>query len=226
MTFLELVQWVSQEAQIPGNGPSAVTGQQGESRNLVNWVKAAWNEIETRHQTWFWRRKQFSFPTVADKVAYTVADIGLTADFSAWAPSSFRIKTTALPGNDALPLPPWTYEDWERYYLIASQAPGRPVVYSQRPNDQAIVLGPTPFSDQFTVAGWYYTIPQPLVNATDVPRMPAEFHTLIGYLALKKYARAEAAGEIYEDASKMVTSMMRRLENHQLPAIGLPDSLA
>lgn len=226
MNFLQLVQRLSQEAQIPGNGPSAVVGQTGENRNLVNWIKTSWQEIETAHKEWKWRQKEFSFETQTGVAAYTPAMIGIDSDFSSWNITRMRLFTTTMPGSDALPVPPWTYDDYERYYRIASQAPGRPVIFAERPNDQALVLGPTPRTAEYTMAGWYYTAPQELVLPTDVPRMPAEFHMLIVYDALLKYAGREAAGEIYEDARRQRRQLMTRLEDHQLPAFGMPDSLA
>lgn len=224
MNFLQLVQKLSQECQIPGNGPTSVANQTGESRNLVNWTRDAWEEIQTLHQEWKFRQKEFNFVTQANKAFYSPTEVGIAADFSSWDPSLMCLYTTAQ-GSDITELPPVSHQQYERYYKIATQAPGRPVCHAVRP-DMSLALGPKPNNANFTISGWYRATPQILTEAEDVPNMPEEFHKIIVYYAMINYAVAEAAGEIYDGASRNYKKLITRLELHQLPVIDMPDTLA
>ena len=46
MTFLELCRRLAREVDASGSGPSAVTGQTGENRRIVDWVASAWQDIQ------------------------------------------------------------------------------------------------------------------------------------------------------------------------------------
>ena len=47
MNFLEIAKRVRQECGIAGDGPSAVTGQDGINAKIVNWVGSAYEELQT-----------------------------------------------------------------------------------------------------------------------------------------------------------------------------------
>ena len=46
MTYLELCQTLRREAGVSGVGPASVVDQSGEYLRLVEWIKAAWTEIQ------------------------------------------------------------------------------------------------------------------------------------------------------------------------------------
>jgi len=220
MNFLQLVRRLSQEAQIPGEGPSTVVGQTGENRSLVNWVNSAWEEIQMMQPDWLWLKGSFSFTTTENQALYTPAAMGISGRFSSWDLTSFRIYETALGENNSTELPFLDYPTYRSFYLTNTQAPGRPVIYSVAPN-RSVYLGPKPNDTVFTIMGEYNKSIQTLVADNDVPELPSEYHMIIVYLALMKYARAEAAGEIYADAKEEFRKFKHRLSINQLPAVSM-----
>jgi hypothetical protein len=56
--------------------------------------------------------------------------------------------------------------------------------------------------------------------------MPTNFHMLVVYEAMKKYAGFESAPEVFTRANTEAKPMWRDLERNQLPAMIWGDSLA
>ena len=77
MNFLELAQRLHTEAALAGTAPAAVTGQTGMNLKLVNWINTAYENIQELHDTWFFRRADFSFSTIAGTANYTPAAAGI-----------------------------------------------------------------------------------------------------------------------------------------------------
>lgn len=213
-----------QEAQIPGSGPTSVANQTGENKNLVDWIRNAWREIQLLHDDWQWRTASFSFTTDDGIFSYTPADAGIATRFSAWDSRSISIYQTSQGPSNGTPLPFLDYVRYRDYYIIGNQVGSRPVIHSVAPNLN-LLIGPKPSDIGYTVEGEYRKSAQELTVAGDIPEMPEDFHMMIVYKALMKYARAEAAGEIYEDANTEYKRLKYQLEMKQLPAVLLAETL-
>ena len=73
MDFRDLCQKTTMRCSIgdaDGSIPTSVVGQTGELARVVDWVQDAWNDIQTKHNTWQWMRSKFTVNTVADQQAY------------------------------------------------------------------------------------------------------------------------------------------------------------
>jgi hypothetical protein len=173
---------------------------------------------------WMWMNGEFSLTTVANKFSYTPAEAGIATRFSSWDIRSMRVYETASGNDNSTELPFLDYVMYRDYYLTNTQAPGRPIIHSVAPNLN-LLLGPKPNEAGYTVVGEYRKTTQSLVANTDVPEMPADYHMMIVYRALMRYARAEAAGEIYADAKAAHDEFKRRLELNQLPPVGMAGPL-
>ncbi len=221
MDFLTLVKRLRQEAGIAGSGPQSVTLQTGELKRLVDWVASAWVDIQIAKTNWLWMVGEFSFVTTPGKRDYTAAEAGIASRFSMWAPRTVRMGLTE---NDEQLLQPLSYDEYRAIYLTGPQPQSRPVALAVSPA-QKLLLGYVP-NDAFTVRGEYQKSPQYLALDTDVPEMPGQFHEAIVYMALMKFARYMAAGEIYEDAASNYQRIMNQLMVHQLPMITEAETLA
>lgn len=221
MQFIELVRRLRQEAGIAGSGPASVTFQSGELKRLVDWVASAWNDIQIAETDWMWMKEDFSFSTVPSQQVYTPADVGVTR-LGQWRIDSFRLSQF-FP-NDETQLIYLVYSDFRNLYLTGANPESRPIHFTFAPNYD-LMLGYAP-NDVYLVRGEFYKAPQKLMQDTDVPEMPEQFHEAIVYGALMKYARYMAAGEIYEDAMLNYRRIMAQLRVHQLPKMGMPESLA
>jgi hypothetical protein len=221
MQFIDIVRRLRQEAGIAGSGPASVQFQTGENKRLVDWVASAWNDIQIAETDWMWMQGEFSFTTTAGQQAYTATDVGATR-LNRWHTDSIRLSLT-FP-NDETKLTPLVYSDFRDTYMTGSNPDSRPVYVSFSP-DYKLLLGYTP-NDAYFVRGEYYKTPQKLTLDTDVPEMPEQFHEAVLYSALMKYARYMAAGEIFEDAMANYRRIMAQLRVHQLPPMGMPETLA
>lgn len=230
MTFLELVQEAYRESGASGTEPSVVTGLTGEPNRFVNWVRLEWAKIQLRSPNWKWMRRSFTLPTVASTDAYAFSACTDTttaaaiARFGRWYENDFKIYLTSSGvGTEG-----WlTYEQWDtfkRVYKIGTQNEGFPSLISIDPA-RRLVFGPTP-NAIYTVSGDYHLAPQTLAANGDEPEMPEQFHDLIWQGAVRRYAAFEGAPEVWAEMKDQHSTLMRSLEQDQLPPVNFGNPLA
>lgn len=219
MTFLELCQRTRELAGISGTGPTAVTNQTGEYLRVVNWVRQSWIDIQNRHAHWDFLRDEFTFQTVVGQQAYTLAQMGATDLREVSKTDTARCYLTATGIGDEQYLVPWW--DWHVFrdtYKYGLQTNARPVVFSIEPNTKSMHLGSIP-DDIYTVTGIYYKRAVSLTAASDVPALPEQYHEIIVYRALSKYAGYEAAPEVKQEALENYSQLLSDLSDDQLPKV-------
>lgn len=216
MNFLELCQRVRQESGgVSGTGPAAVTGQSGQLKKIVTWTNAAWRELQLMHDDWLWKRKDFTLTLSASDNDYSAADASVT-DLGEWDLETFRIYLTSAGVSDETFLSRMEYDIWRNVWAIGSQTASRPNVVTQKP-DLHLGFGPVPDAT-YTVTGQYLQATQSMTANGDEPTgLPEEFHEIIVYLALRKYAADEGAPEVWANAKSEYRRMMNALERKQLP---------
>lgn len=203
-----------------GTGPTTVVGQTGESKRLVDWIADAWFEIQALHRNWKFQRASTTFVTVNAQYAYTPLQAGIAANtFGEWIPDSFRIYTTAAGvGSEQFADIFRDYDTWrDTWYFGANRNQvSMPQQIAIAPDD-SLVLGPSPLAG-YTVVADYYKAPVRLALDADVPTLPFRHDpVIIVYLALKKYALFESAGESLAMAQQEYARRLARLELDQLP---------
>ena len=213
-TYLQLCQRARQECGIAGSGPSSVLSQTGDLKRIVDWVNTAWQDIQTREETWQWMRASFSKALTSGTNTYTAAALDVTS-FASWFPDSVKIYTTST--TDESPLTYIPYEDFYSIYMLGTIPTGRPAFFSIKPN-KSLIFYPTP-NAAYTVKGDYYSSTTTLAVDADTPGIPARFHDLLWYGAMRKYAMFEAANEVYQFATQEYNRLLRNLEQDQLPDI-------
>jgi hypothetical protein len=223
-TFLKLCQLTCEKCGISGPGPAVVTSQTGEMVRIVNWVQEAWIELQQKSRDWDWMRGEFCLSTSANVQEYTPANASLT-DFSRWHPDTLRSYKSSLGVADQQWLVEWRYDIFRDTYIYAGQATGRPFVFAVRPRDKALLFGNIP-DDVYEIRGEYQKAARPFLLGTEIPSLPEEFHMLIVYGAMKKYAFYENAPEVAVAADEMYTRMLNRLMTEQAPEYSLGCSLA
>lgn len=218
MTFLQLVQRAHVESGRQGGAPSAVTGQTGMNQRFVNWVLTAYDFIQGMHESWLFRQKDFSFPTVNAIQNYTPATLGYT-DFGAWKInpdenqlSGIRIYS-AVTDEQHL-----TYLPWDDYKITCKfgssrTQSGRPTIVSVKP-DMAIDLWPIP-NAIYTVNGEYTKALQTMTADGNIPILP-DYHMTIVWKALEYYGAYEGAGEVYAHGQNEFDALIPKLELNQL----------
>ncbi len=228
MNFLALCQIVREKCGISGTGTASVTNQTGEMLRIVNWVNEAWEDIQNWNENWNWMRQDFAMQTVPGQRFYAASSIA--PDHARWHLDSLRCYKTAAGQKNEQFLAYLSYGDFRNTYMLGGMntMAGWPHLFSERPRDKALFLGPLP-DDVYTVYGEYQTGASRLAANTDLPGMgafPDEFHMLIVHRAVMKYAEYEGAGPLYGAAQANFKQLMHGLEKSQLDHIELGSALA
>jgi hypothetical protein len=225
VNFLALVNRLKDECGVTGDDLTTVIGATGESRRLVRWINAAWMELQAKHEDWQWMRQSFSFVTIASQYSYTAAQAGIT-DFGMWDRYNFRQYNTAAGTNSEVEMTYIGWQQWRDTYLIGANrnTTSMPLVATITP-DKQLAIGPVPAAG-YTITGYYFQVPSEMALDADIPSLPTQFHMLIVYEAMKKYAGYEAASEVYQRSVNEGGPLLRQLALSRLPEITLGSALA
>lgn len=216
MTFLEICQRTRELAGIAGTGPTTTVNQTGEMGRLVNWVKQSWIDIQNLQQTWNFMLTDLSFTTVQGQGDYTLANMNAST-LRKLDGESLRCEVTASGYQNRQFLEKWDWAQFRDMYRFNTLTPGRPVRFAVDPKNKSVCLAATPDATGYTITGRYWTQPVTLAADADVPAMPEQFHMLIAYWALSKYAGYEAATEAKQEAMENTARLLNALSVDQLP---------
>jgi len=233
MTFLELAKFLRQECEIPGTGPSTVTGQTGQLKRIVDWTAVAWKDIQNLHTNWRWMRRAFTFNTVADDDSYpytAVTDVDAAAVISRfghwWAhdcedPYLAYLQSGGVGGQYPLIYLPWN--DFKWLYRRGTQTASTPA-YVSVDHQNNLCLGPKP-NGVYVVTGDYQRSAQTLTVDADLPEMPTQYQELIGYFGMQKYGANSVAAEVFTRAQLEAARLLSALRDDQLPRMRLGEPL-
>jgi len=215
-TYLQLCVSLQELAGVTNSAMTTTVSQTGTNLMVVNWVKNAWIDIQNLHTEWHFLRQDLSFTTSSSQ-SYTTTAMSATT-LRAIDKMSVRCYLTATGVSDEQHL---DYVEWETFrnvYLFGTRQSGRPVAFSIDPATKTMWLNSNPGTG-YTIVGYYWRSPITLSANADEPAMPSEYHMLIVYRALMKYAGFEAAAEAKAEAVENYQPMMSALELNQLPEI-------
>lgn len=235
-TYLQLVQDTFAECQFAGTAPVSVAGNIGAVADIVRWVRDGYREIQQRCPAWRWMRKKFALRTVVgnSNYAYSVAkeDVFNTFDdndeiteFSHWHiqdrynPVRIYREADGVAGETRMGFTTW--DIFRAAYSVGAlqTQTGFPTVVTID-NADRLVLWPIPDA-AYIVRGEYQRSPQVLQSDGSTPDMPAQFHELITYHAMSRYATNAVAPEVLARAREEGGRMMRALEFNQMPQMRL-----
>lgn len=220
MDYLTLLQTLHVEAGRQGVTPAAVTGLTGMNSRLLSWIGRAYADIQLLHESWLFRRGEFSFSTVASTQNYSASDASIT-DLAAWKYDSdhnqlsgIRIYSSVTDEQDLIFIPWDDFRANYKYGSFRSQS-GRPTIFSVK-YDNTIDLWPVPDA-VYTVNGEYIKQADTLSGNTDEPIIPADFHMSIVWKALMLYGAYEGSPEDYARGQDEFKKILAQLEYNQLP---------
>jgi hypothetical protein len=233
MNYLQLCQRLRQEAMGAGatSSPGATTGQQGQNKQFVDWINAAWLEIQSLHQDWRWMRKEATVSTTAGDGSYEPADFtdvaaaAAISAFSHWHTNNRQLLWTLYSQSvgqvDESDLWFISFDEWRYLYdrggNVSTQ--NRPFHYTAAP-DNTLKLGYKP-DGIYVVRGWYQKSATELSGDSDSPEMPSQYHLAIVWRALMYYGEDRAAPEKRAQGQNNFSTMLSQLEINQLPAYSL-----
>jgi hypothetical protein len=236
-TYLTLCQDARRECGIAGadGTPTAVTGQTGQMLDLVRWVSDGYVKLQNR-AFWKWMRRAFTFNTVIGTREYaygavTDVDAGgaITRFRRWWVNDEYRqpriyLTSGGVTGERYLQYIP--FSSFYRLYMVGPNSTQSGPPYHVSVDDQnRLVLGPKPDA-VYTVGGDFQRSAQVLAVDGDVPELPADFHPLLVYEAMRRYAGKKSAPEVMSRAVSEGNPLLRQLELDQMPPWDLGAPLA
>ncbi len=218
MNYLELCQRVRQESGISGTGPTTVIGQQGQLGKIIEWVRAAWYEVQNLREDWGFMFTEATFPTLVNRDKYEIdtSDIRLIDQLKIYDLIAGRIDETRLPFKE--------FKEFRNLFSVGLGSPGRPSFFTQQP-DGTLVLAPTPI-EIYTITIDYYRAPQRLLTNSDTPYIPEWFHDIIVYKALMMFSAHYEAAMQYQHANAEYERILNDLESTYLPRMGITGPLS
>lgn len=226
MNFLELCREAAPRCNVTGT-IGAVAQQTGPQGALVRAINEAWLHIQQESNDWKWMRDRFSMVTTPGLAVYPMATVlGTNAvKIKKFRTNDRQIRCfkTELGRTDAQVLAEQAYPNYEAAYLYAASSPGRPTVFAID-DTKALCLGVTPDAVGYTVEGWYQREPSLLVDNTDTPIIPGEFHLLIVYRAMMIFGAADNAPEVFSTGKALYDPMLSRMRmtEEEMPTWGAP----
>ena len=206
MNRLELCRRLRREVGLASNndnGPSSTLSQSGEMLNIVNWIDAAWRELQgMRLWTWMWESATVTVLATTNVTAGTI-------------PARRYIKDEVWQGTSLMNYLPW--EQFRVTYPTAQIVAGTPTVWTIRP-DKAFVVNAKPAANaDFTLER--FKNPTDMALDADIPALESEFHMVIVWRAAMKYAGFDEAGSVYQNAKAQHDFLMSGMGLNDLPDI-------
>ncbi len=221
MTYLDLCQRTAIEAGIANasqsNLPIGITGQVGELARVVKYVADAWREIQgNKHWDWMWEQPTISIAAGASSVAAG------NVSQERWDKCSVYIPTVnSDSAGRYLEYLPWDVFRTQYPRILTGSSIG---VWSIAPDRTFRINGVAP-TGGFVCTAERYASPTNLSMATDVPGMPADFHMLIVYKAMRKLAGFDEAGSQRQVALDEERALWNDLTIRCLPSMRLGGSI-
>lgn len=219
MDFLALCKRTRQECGLSGDGPAAVGGQTGVYAKVVDWVRAAYEDIQRRASDWRFDWVAETRPLVAGKAAYDLAsDWGLA--IKSLDPEGLSVRRIGSTGETWLDLVEWATFRPVRLPGVT----GLPVLASVAP-DGRLHFHPVPTAGlEVSLEG--YLQPQALEQNGDTPRLPERYHMAIVWRAVMYWAAHDEAPGPYQSAERNFRAIMHAAALSELPEIRMPGALA
>lgn len=215
-TFLQLAAALRQEVAGNGTGPSAVTGQTGELKRIVDWIAAADEDVQQAQDQWKFMVGDFTINTVADDGSYLPADcITPITAFRDWKTETLKVYLLSAGTGNETRLDYIDYQTWYERFNTGAQTSQRPRWFTIG-NDMSLKLAPKPDA-VYRISGEYQKAVTTLAANADVPTYPSEYHMLPVYGAMMKYGRYTGAAEVFQDGERLYNQLMKRMERTQLP---------
>ncbi len=205
-TFLQLSQYVHRECGLAGNGPSEVSAQTGQLRNIVKWVADADEQIQSLYNDWDFLWAQFQTNTIATVATYTApSDIGL------WNQDSFFLDYTTDTHQRLNVL---DYQTWYRTIRQGTRTNAKPTIVVVLPNKNLILDRPP--DAVYSLTADYWKRPTRMTVNASTSLIPAQFERVIITRAKMFVFDDTGDREQYNASAAEFQAAMRMLEADQL----------
>jgi hypothetical protein len=229
-TFLELVKDLArQDGSISPTSITSVESQTGRPEKMVNFVQKAYTNIQNWRRDWGWLTEEFQGTLIPGTPKYTPASFNLTRwanwveDGAAIECLPMSIRDPAIGLSDEHEIDQVFFEYWRHRYGRGDQSSmywNRPIEWAITPKKE-LAFGPIPDAG-YIVRGLYQKGPQLLLLNGDVPEMPARYHDLIVWEALRLLFVHDGAFQESQFPTQEMATLRHELEIAQLPEVIVP----
>jgi hypothetical protein len=214
----------------PGTVPTTTVGQTGELLELVEYVLQSWIDLQNVAD-WGWLIKQGTL--VFGPGTSTVAPSSIS-NFARWLPFVYEQLNTreyalcylTSDSSTEQPVFYYPYDEFRGHYDRAPVPSGRPTYFTIKPNEDFVVY-PTPDAS-YTLRFDYLVKAQEWVAATDGNLSPLnypdtgkglanQFHDIIAWMAVQKYAETRSEPALYQVSTRKVKEMLGPIRRQYLP---------
>lgn len=222
-TFLELCATLARESGAIGPAPATTVGALPRRQaQCVGWIREAWNIIQNAQPDWRWLRAEFEGDLVAGKNSYSAFDLGIQPRFAEWVQETarhpvFSVYNPANGRKDEQWLRQLDYVQWRQSFGFGVHDATRPTYWAIG-FDNLLRIGQTP-DLAYKVRGEYRKTPQVLAADTDVPEMPARFHSAIWQRAIMLMAASDEAVQSLQTATVEFSAAYRDMARDLLPPV-------
>lgn len=234
-TFLKICQDTARQAGLTESRsvPTSVLNQDGTMGLIVDWVAESWVDIQREKNYWKFQYQAFTATMVQDLNTYAASDLGITR-LNRWVTGADESKLSspmwvydkAIGASDERPIAYVPYSQFRDCYMRGDNASvtGRPQYFTVEPDNELTFY---PIPDQaYGLKGEYYKSAQNLAANADVPDMPADYHSLIKWVALGKYATYDEAQVQAAGWFKQERTLRSDLVRDQTPKFTIAGALA
>lgn len=224
-TYLSMCQSVRQYCGVSGTGPLTVEDQTGILKEIVDWVRDAWKEIQLSRFDWLF--KWASFPDTFRTSVGTREYLTEIGDFREWGTAEKDMKITTYLVSDGqnaeYELTQWDYQDFRNHYMTGETASvqGKPRAYAITPENE-LALGPIP-DGTYRLRGQYYKDIQ-VLSSGDTIELDDRYVDVIKWLGVVYFGMAYESPNKYQMADQKYRQAYTRLVNEQTPVVeyGIP----
>lgn len=210
-TFLQLCQSVcSQSGIADASDFSSTVGQSGIFADIVRWVNEAYNEIQYHKPNWNFLYSSTSFTLSDTEDEYT------PTGFRSFIPTRFIIEPS---GGTKSFLEYIEYDDWKNSSTFLQSNSEQPYYVTITP-DNKLKFYPTA-NASYTIFYDGYLVPDTFTGDADTPIFRDEYHDLIQFKALIKYAAHYNSPEIYQDNTANYDLGIKKMVSNETPSINL-----
>jgi hypothetical protein len=216
MNFLALAQAYYRESGESFDAPASAAGASGYDGLMAGHINQAWLDIQHEARCWNWQWEPFTLDLttvdrdydLTDSNGATVHGLRLVRSSLTIAPSS---DTTAKQD-----LPLLAYQKFRaREKVRRTPAAGRPNYAAVLPSGKLRIERLCDVTHR--IEGELFRNPWEMTANNDEPDMPADYHWLIVYRALKEYGRYEAAAEQFNGGEAAYLAGLEKLKRDYLP---------
>jgi hypothetical protein len=211
MDFLTMAKTARSLSGMQGSGPTSIASTDYDSI-FVLLVRQSWNDIQLSKRKWKWMRTSKTFITTIDKTSYSTADIfgPSYTRFSRWDRDFIYITVDTRTSK-------LRYIDYDTYvYRKLNNDPScTPSTFTIDPSNENLIIDKP--NGVYTITAYYYKSKQELSINTEQPELPEDYHYVIVYQAVARYAISVSLSSVYQEYEGKYSELYDDLVRYQIP---------